>query len=115
MAVPEIRSQFHAQLDQIRTDTVRLAAMVTECVARGTELLLHADLGAAQALIDGDDDLDVLAIAIEERCYQTLVLQAPMAGDLRAIITAIRLASELERSGDLVVNMAKGMRRLYGT
>ncbi|MCU1352981.1 MAG: phoU [Acidimicrobiales bacterium] len=115
MPVPEIRSQFHAQLDQIRTDTVRLAAMVTECVARGTDLLLHGDLEAAQTLIDGDDELDFLAIDIEERCYQALVLQAPMAGDLRAIVTAIRLASELERSGDLVVNTAKGMRRLYGT
>lgn len=110
----EIRTNFHAELDALRADTVRLAAMVTERIPWGTEVLLNGDLASAQALIDADDDLDVLAIEVEERCYQTLVLEAPMARDLRAIVTALRLTSELERSGDLMVNVAKGMRRLYG-
>ncbi len=111
----DIRTNFHAELDGIRADTVRLAAMVTERIPWGTDVLLNGDLASAQELIDADDDLDVLAIEIEERCYQALVLQAPMAGDLRAIVTALRLVSELERSGDLMVNVAKAMRRLYGT
>jgi phosphate transport system protein len=110
----DIRSGFHSELDGIRADTVRLAAMVTERIPWGTEVLLGNDLAAAQSLIDADDVLDVLSIEIEERCYQALVLQAPMAGDLRAIVTALRLVSELERSGDLMVNVAKAMRRLYG-
>jgi len=109
-----IRSNFHAELDGLRADTVRLAAMVTERIPWGTEVLLGRDLSAAQELIDADDDLDFLSIEIEERCYNALVLQAPMAGDLRAIVTALRLVSELERSGDLMVNVAKAMRRLYG-
>jgi phosphate transport system protein len=109
----EIRSTFHAELDGIRADVVRLAAMVTERIPWGTEVLLNRDLTEAQKLVEADDELDVLAIEIEERCYQTLVLQAPMAGDLRAIISAIHLVSELERSGDLMVNVAKAMRRLY--
>ncbi len=110
----DVRSGFHAQLEGIQTDIVRLAAMVTECVARGTDVLLSSDLHAAQELIDADDDLDVLSIDIEERCYQALVLQNPMAIDLRAIVTALRLTSELERSGDLMVNVAKATRRIYG-
>lgn len=110
----EIRTNFHAELDTLKADTVRLAAMVTERIPWGTEVLLTGDLASAQELIDADDDLDVLAIEVEERCYQALVLQAPMARDLRAIVTALRLTSELERSGDLMVNVAKGMRRLYG-
>jgi len=110
----QIRTNFHAELDALQADTVRLAAMVTERIPWGTEVLLNGDLASAQALIDADDDLDVLAIEVEERCYQALVLEAPMARDLRAIITALRLTSELERSGDLMVNVAKGMRRLYG-
>lgn len=109
----EIRSTFHAELDAIRSDVVRLAAMVTERIPWGTEVLLTRDLSEAQKLIEADDELDVLAIELEERCYQTLVLQAPMAGDMRAIISAIHLVSELERSGDLMVNVAKAMRRLY--
>ena len=112
--MPEIRANFHNEMDQLRADTVRLAAMVNERIPWGTEVLLNGDLAAAQALIDADDDLDVLTIDIEERCYQILVLQAPMASDLRAIVTTLRLSSELERSGDLMVNVAKAMRRLYG-
>lgn len=110
----DIRTNFHAELDSLRTDIVRLAAMVTERIPWGTDVLLTGDLTSAQELIDADDDLDILTIEIEERCYQALVLQAPMASDLRAIVTALRLTSELERSGDLMVNVAKAMRRLYG-
>ena len=111
----DIRTQFHGELDHIQAETLRLAAMVTERIPWGTEVLLGTDLAAAQALIDADDDLDVLSIELEERCYQALVLQAPMARDLRFLVTALRLVSELERSGDLMVNVAKAMRRLSGT
>ena len=111
----DLRKSFHQQLDDIKADMVRLAAMVTETIPRATEILLNADLTAAQQLIEGDDVLDVLSIDIEERCYQVLALQQPMAGDLRAIVTAIRMTSEIERSGDLCVNIAKGTRRLYGS
>ncbi len=71
------------------------------------------DLRGAQALIEDDDVLDELSIDIEDRCYHVLALQQPMASDLRAIVTAIRLTSEIERSGDLMVNVAKGARRIY--
>jgi phosphate transport system protein len=57
---------------------------------------------------------DTLALEIEERCYQVLALQQPVAIDLRSLVTAIRLTSEIERSGDLMVNVAKGARRIYG-
>ena len=109
----EIRKTFHQQLTDIQHDNLRLAAHVTEAVARGTDALLSNDLQAMQLLIDGDDVLDVLALSIEEQCYHVLALQQPMAGDLRAIISAIRLSSEIERSGDLVVNICKGARRIY--
>jgi phosphate transport system protein len=111
----EIRRTFHQQLDDIHADNIRLAAHVTEAIARGTDALLGNDLQAMQQLIDGDDVLDVLSLSIEEQCYHVLALQQPMAGDLRGIISAIRLSSEMERSGDLVVNICKGARRIYPT
>src|SRR5688572_7276889 len=111
----EIRTTFHNQLDEIRSDLVRTAARVTEAIARGTEALLDLDLTAAQAVIDGDDEIDALTLEIEERCFTLLVLQQPMASDMRAIVTAIRLTSEIERSADLMVNVGKAIRRLYGT
>jgi phosphate transport system protein len=111
----DLRKQFHEQLEEVRDANVRMGALVTESLPRATEALLAGDLGAAQELIDGDDALDLLALEVEEQCYQLLALQQPMAGDLRAIVTAIRMTSEIERSGDLVVNIMKGSRRIYGT
>jgi phosphate transport system protein len=110
----EARKSFHHQLDLVRDDLVRLAALVAEALPRGTQALLAGDTDDGQAIIDADDGLDKMALDIEERCYQLLALQQPMAGDLRQLVTAIRAASEYERSGDLVVNIAKGAQRLTG-
>ena len=112
--VNEARQTFHQQLDEVKVDVARLAAMVTDVIPRGTQALLNGDLELAQSLIEHDDELDLLTLSIEERCYQLLVLQQPMASDLRVIVSALRMASEIERSGDLVSNIAKTMRRIYG-
>ena len=85
----EVRRTFHQELDQIRADIVRCAALVTECIPRGTDVLLANDLQGAQQLIEEDDFVDTLALDIEERCYQVLALQQPVAIDLRSLITAI--------------------------
>ncbi|MEQ8716625.1 MAG: phosphate signaling complex protein PhoU [Acidimicrobiales bacterium] len=111
----DLRKVFHKELDEIRDDIVRMAALVTECIPRGTEAFLDMDLVAAQRLIDDDDILDELSVDFEERCYQLVARQAPMASDLRAIMAALTMNSEIERSGDLVVNIAKATRRVYGS
>ena len=113
MPVPEIRHSFHSELDEIMRDITRLAAFVTEAIPRGTEALLANDLQTAQEIIDNDDVVDRLAIETEERCYTALALQAPVASDLRAIIAAIRLIAEIERSADLMTNVCKATRRIY--
>jgi phosphate transport system protein len=110
----DTRRTFHRELESIRDDLVRLAALVCEAIPRGTAVLLEGDVEAGQVLIDGDVELDRIALAVEDRCYHQLALQQPMASDLRALVTAIRLTSELERSGDLMVNVAKGARRIQG-
>src|SRR4029453_7655813 len=111
----DVRRGFHHDLDLVRDDLVRLAGMVTEALARGTEAMLAGDLKVAEEIITHDDVLDTLAVDIEERCYSLLALQQPVAIDLRALVAATRMVSEIERSGDLVVNMMKATRRLYGT
>ncbi|WCO67534.1 phosphate signaling complex protein PhoU [Iamia majanohamensis] len=111
----ETRRTYHQQLEDIQADIVRMAALVTEGVPRTTQVLLDHDLGGAQEIIDGDDPLDALAVETEERCYTVFALQQPLASDLRGLITAVRMVAEIERSGDLVVNIAKGTRRIYGT
>lgn len=110
-----VRKSFHQSLDEIRQEMVQMAALVTEGIPRATEAMLAGDMTEAQSIIDGDDPLDAKAVELEETCYQQLALQQPMAGDLRSIVTALRMIAEIERSGDLVVNIAKGSRRIFGT
>ena len=112
--MPEQRKTFHQELDEIRDEIVRLAALVSEFIPRGTEVLLANDMQGALDLIEADDELDSLTLRIEEQCYHVLALQQPMASDLRSIVPAVWLTGELERSGDLMVNVAKGARRIYG-
>ncbi len=109
-----VRKNFHNELDAVRDDIVRMAGMVTEALARATRAFLDGDLAVADEILRGDDAIDALALDVEERCYQLLALQQPMASDLRALTTAIRLTAEIERSGDLVVNIMKASRRIYG-
>src|SRR3954452_21898964 len=101
------RRSFHQELDEIRADIVRLAAMVIEFIPRGTQILLTNDVRGAKALIEADDGIDALSLEIEDHCYQMLALQKPMASYLRSLVTAIPVLSEIERSGDLMVNVAK--------
>jgi phosphate transport system protein len=111
----DLRKTFHQELDELTEDMLRLAGLVTEALAAGTEALLAGDLQAAERIIAGDDEIDELALDMEERCFRLLALQNPLASDLRQVIAAIRMTSEIERSGDLVSNTMKAARRLYGT
>jgi phosphate transport system protein len=110
----DTRRTFHQQLADVRSDLVRAGALVIEAIARGTEILLDNDVAAAEQLIQADAEVNQRTLSVEDRCYRLLALQQPVAADLRAIVTAIRLSSEIERSGDLVVNICKGSRRLSG-
>lgn len=115
MSDDQLRSGYHGQLDAIRAEVVHMCAMVTEMIPRATDAFLNNDLDAAQRLIDDDDLLDAVSVNLDTMCTEVLALQQPMATDLREIIAAIRLNPEIERSGDLVVNIAKATRRMFGT
>ncbi len=97
----------------MKAETVRLAAMAIEAVGSGTAALLEADLKAAERLVAADREMDELTYAIEEEAYVLLARQNPMARDLRAIVAILRVIHEVERCGDLMVNVAKATRRLY--
>jgi phosphate transport system protein len=111
----ELRTTYHRELEELDSGLLRLGAMVCETVPRGTEILLEGDLRRAQDLIDADDAIDQLSIELEERCYSIMALQAPMASDLRHIVTVAKLVAELERSADLMINVCKASRRMYGS
>ncbi|MDQ3574021.1 MAG: phosphate signaling complex protein PhoU [Actinomycetota bacterium] len=112
-SVVETRKRYHEELHKLKVDTVRLAAMAAEQIAAGTEALLAGDLSGAEGVIAGDQDIDDLFHAIEEDAYFVLARQSPMASELRTVIAILRVVHEIERCGDLMVNVAKATRRLY--
>lgn len=111
--VVETRKRYHEQLEDMKQGTVRLAAMAIEEIAAGTQALLDADLAAAERVVASDKDMDVLTHAIEEQAYVVLARQSPLASELRTVIAILRVIHEIERCGDLIVNVAKATRRLY--
>jgi phosphate transport system protein len=110
----ELRRTFHSDLDEAKSELVRLAALVTECIPRATAVLLDGDLEGADYIIRGDDEIDARSIDIEEHCYRILALQAPVASDLRQVIALLKMVAEVERSADLLCNICKAARRIYG-
>ena len=109
----EHRKAFHEELAQLKDDLLRLAAMAGEAIQGGTEALLEFDLAAVERVIAADQGLDDLTHSMEERVYLLMARQAPMAKDLRTLVTILRAIHELERIGDLMINVAKAARRLY--
>lgn len=109
----ETRRAFHEELAHLHDDVVRLAAMASEAIQAGTQALLDFDLAEAENVIDGDARLDELTHSVEERVYMLMARQQPMAVDLRTLVTILRVIHELERIGDLMINVAKAGRRLY--
>ena len=109
----ETRKVFHEELKELGDDVIRLSAMASEAIQAGTAALLEFDLVAAERVISNDVVMDELAHSMEERIYLLLARQQPMAVDLRMLVATLRAIHELERSGDLMINVAKATRRLY--
>lgn len=103
----EYRKQFDDQLDEIDAKVIRLFALVTEGVAAATEALLSGDQAGAKAMAAQDDVLDDLELDLEEQTIRELVRQAPVASDMRYLISVLRVVPELERSGDLAEHIAQ--------
>ena len=109
----DVRRLFHDELNELTVDVVRLAALASESVQAGTAAVLELDLNAAEQVINDDAALDELTHSIEDRCFLLMARQQPMAVDLRTLVSMLRVIHELERVGDLMVNVAKATRRLY--
>lgn len=111
----ELRKSFHEELDQMRAKVVKMSAFVGEAIPRVTDAYLLNDFETAQSVIDGDDVLDAWSIDLDSHCSMLLALQQPMAGDLRSILAVLAINTELERTGDLVCNIARTSQRIYGS
>jgi phosphate transport system protein len=108
-----MRDLFHDQLDGIIGDLVTMTRTVRTATHHATEALFSADAGAAEQVIAADADVDRSREEIEERSFELLALQQPVASDLRMLVAALRMVGELERMGDLAVHVAKIARLRY--
>lgn len=108
-----MRDTYHDELDAISASLVEMTNMVGSAMSRATTALLDADLTLAEKVIANDDSVDALYRDIEQRAFDLLARQQPVASDLRVLVTSLRMVADLERMGDNAVHVAKIARRRY--
>lgn len=104
------RDVLHGQIQSILDGVVSMIGLVELATERCTEALLASDVALAQHVIDSDLAINVIYRDLDEQAYETLALQAPVAADLRAVLATIRMIGDVERAGDLALNIAKIVR-----
>jgi phosphate transport system protein len=102
-----------ARIGELPFEVVRLASLTTGAVTAGTDALVEGDLAMAQRVMDDDDAVDALRHSIEDGCLDLLSTGVLGGVDLRFVAATLRVAHELERSADLMVNVAKTAWRLH--
>jgi phosphate transport system protein len=102
-----MREAFHDQLESIFDDLAAICSQVEGAVSSATEALLKGDAEIAERVISADIQIDRARERVEDTAFSLLSLQQPVAGDLRVVVAALRMVTELERMGDLSVHVAK--------
>jgi phosphate transport system protein len=102
-----MREAFHEQLDSMFHDLAGICENVETAVRLATESLLTGDAAIAERVISADVEIDRARERVEDSAFLLLSLQQPVASDLRTVVAALRMVSELERMGDLSVHVAK--------
>jgi phosphate transport system protein len=104
---PQERQAFDRELGTIEAKVIQLFTMVAEDVPKATDVLLNGTSDVTRALNERDRVIDALYPEIEDLVDRELLLQAPVASDLRLLVSMLRVVPELERSHDLVVDIAR--------
>jgi len=102
----EHRQEFQRELEAIEAKVIELFAMVAEDLPRATDALLTGDSEVLAVLIEREQVIDALYPEIEELVNREILLQQPVAADLRFLLSVLRIVPELERSHDLVIQIA---------
>ncbi len=102
-----MRDAYHEELDSLTHRLVEMTRLVRSALSRGTTALLDADLQLAESVISRDAEINGVFAEIESRIFELMATQQPVAVDLRTVIAALRMATDLERMGDLAEHIAK--------
>ena len=102
-----MREEFQADLTEVSRLLVTMAESVRAAMRKATTALLKADREAATAVVERDAEVDDIYRQVETKVADTIARQAPVASDLRMVITALHISADLERMGDLAEHVAK--------
>ncbi len=103
---------FHDQLSELKAKLLTMSAEAQDALGKALDALLRRDAELAGQVIAGDRTIDALELEIEELVIDLFATQQPMARDLRLLMSAMKIANDLERVGDHAVNIAQSTERL---
>jgi phosphate transport system protein len=108
-----MRDIYHDELDDVGKTLVTMNELIRTAMERATNALLDGDLAGAERVISDDPRVDALREDLEERTFQMIARQQPVATDLRVLVSTLHLVADLERMGDLALHIAKVARMRY--
>src|SRR6185295_10130732 len=111
MATSEHVRHFQEELEQLKTRLLEMGGLAEEQVRLAVKGLVDRDPALIDRVLTGDEPVNALHIEIDGRCFTLLALHQPMAVDLRAIVSAVKINTDLERVGDLAINIAEAALR----
>jgi len=103
---------FIEELEQLKTKLLEMSSLVEAAIQRSISAVIHKDRSAAEEVFRNEARINEIEIEIDEFAINLLALQQPMAADLRLIVAALKINTDLERMGDLSVNIAQRARSL---
>jgi phosphate transport system protein len=108
-----MRNAFQEELDSIHDTLVRMGNIVATSMGAATRALLEPNLEIAETVIKDDDTIDEMQHELDARTMMIIARQSPVAGDLRTLVTSLRMSADLERMGDMAHHIAKLARMRY--
>lgn len=108
-----MRTAYHEQLSDLAGQLGTMCGLAGVAMERATQALLQADLVVAEQVITGHEKIAAMSARAEESAFVLLALQAPVAGDLRAIVSSIQMVADIDRMGALALHVAKIARRRH--
>jgi phosphate transport system protein len=108
-----MRTAYHEQLDSLTSQLGEMCGLAGTAMERATQSLLQADLALAEQVISDHEQISALSIRAEEAAFVLLALQAPVAGDLRSVVSSIQIVADVDRMGALALHVAKIARRRH--
>ena len=102
---------FQEELEGLQTRLLEMGGLAEDRVRMSVDALVERDAALVDRVLAGDGPINQLHIEIDGRCFKLLALHQPMAVDLRSIVSAVKINTDLERVGDLAINIAEAVRR----